>query len=347
MARYKKYQESNVYEAALERINHVFDTFDTIVVMFSGGKDSLATLHLVKEVSESRGIEKVNVVFRDEELIPDVVIDFVNEYRLKPWVNMLYFAVPLWSQKFILGKTEKYIQWDESRRHVRPIPEHAITFDDGKIFDQYSMDDVTATYYKGKIAFVNGIRASESLIRYRSSVNKLNENYINATPQGNKNVKLVKPIYDWMEDDVFKYFYDNEIKYCAIYDYQLWNADSLRVSTPIHQEAAKKFHKLRTNDPVLYEQIIDIFPEMTIQERYWSEFDRQAVKDKFSKSFDTLYDWIIETITEPKERALAFKRFKECFQLNKTDPESYPLSHIATHFINGSYKRTILPVGKK
>jgi hypothetical protein len=84
---------------------------------------------------------------------------------------------------------------------------------------------------------------------------------------------------------------------------------------------------------------------MLIQERYWGEYNRDGIREKMAESFDSLYDWIKETITEPKELKLAFKRFKECFQLNKTDPDAYPLHHIARHFFNGAYKRTILPVG--
>lgn len=50
--------------------------------MFSGGKDSLVALHLTKEVADERNIKKpIDVVFRDEELIPDEVINFVDEYR--------------------------------------------------------------------------------------------------------------------------------------------------------------------------------------------------------------------------------------------------------------------------
>lgn len=343
MARYKKYIDTNVYDAAIERINHVFDTFDTIVVMFSGGKDSLALLHLVKEVSDSRGIEKVNVVFRDEELIPNSVIEFVDKYRQMDWVDMLYFAVPLKSQKFVLGNTESYIQWDPQRKHIRPIPEHAITYDDGKVYDQYSMDALTATFYSGKIAFMTGVRAAESLVRFRASVNKLNENYINAPTQNIGNVKMVKPLYDWEENDIFKYFYDNEIEYCKIYDAQLWNGDQFRVATPIHQEAAKKFHKQRTLDPVLYSQVIDIFPDMLVQERYWGEMDRQSAKEEYSKSMDTIYQYIKENITDPKQKKLAYERFKQVYGLHKNYPEAYPLKHIFSYFEGGGFKRMIMP----
>jgi predicted phosphoadenosine phosphosulfate sulfurtransferase len=343
MARYKKYVDQNVYDAAVDRINHVFDTFDTIVVMFSGGKDSLAVLHMVKEISEQRGINKVNVVFRDEELIPDVVIDFVDKYRQMDWVDMMYFAVPLHSQKFVLGNTEGYIQWDPSRKHIRPIPEHAITYDDGKVYDQYSMDALTASFYKGKIAFITGVRAAESLVRFRASVNKLNENYINAPTQNIGNVKMVKPLYDWEENDIFKYFYEKEIEYCKVYDRQLWNGDQFRVATPIHQEAAKKFNKLRTLDPMLYSQVIDLFPEMLVQERYWKELDRGTAKEEYSKSMDTIFDWIQINITENKQKKLAYKRFKEAYGLNKNYPEAYPLPHIFSYFETGGYKRSLMP----
>jgi predicted phosphoadenosine phosphosulfate sulfurtransferase len=345
----RTYIDTNVLDEATKRINHIFNIFDTIVVMFSGGKDSLAVLHLVKEIAKERGQNKVNVVFRDEELIPNVVIDFVDKYYHMDWVDMKYFAVPLYSQKYILGRTETYVQWDKTRKHVRDIPKYAITTpkNDGRIFTQDTMDDYTASFYTGKIAFINGIRSSESLIRFASCMNKLNENYINETKSKIGNVRFCKPIYDWEENDVFKYFWEQDIEYCNIYDRQMWNGDQFRVATPIHQEAAKKFDKLKTLDPMLYSQIIDIFPEMIIQERYYKEFNRDTVKEEYGKDMQSVLRYIKNYITDPKQKHEAYKMFKKTVVANRNDPHAYPIHHVLTYFVTGAYKRDLLPLKKE
>lgn len=333
--------DCDVYVAAKERIKHVIDIFDTLVVCFSGGKDSLVTLHLVKEVYDELGITKpVNVIFRDEEVIPEDVIAFVQSYREKPWINMLYFACQLESNKYILGKTYEYIQWDKRRKWMREKPPFAITLDEDRIYDQYSMDAEIAARFPGKVALVNGIRAQESIVRFRSCVNKKNENYINAS--SSDKAMMVKPIYDWKEDDIFRYFWEKKIPYCSIYDVQMLNGEALRVATPLHAESAKRFDKIKTRYPLFYQQLVDIFPEMLLQERYYGELDQYAIMRKYPQTIQGIELYIMEQITDSSQRSLALKRLNEVRNwIGKSD--GYTIKGVFKQFITGAYKRTLLP----
>lgn len=350
MARYKKYIDTDVVTEAKKRIHHVYDIFDSVVVAFSGGKDSLAVLHLVHEVAKERGIEKVDVVFRDEELIPQTVIDFVDHYRQLPWVNMKYLTVPLESTKFILGQSHEYVQWDPNREWVRPKPEFGLNnsdigFPDNQIWNQYNTDELMASWFKGKVALVNGIRASESLIRYRASVNKLNENYINAS--GSRKAKLVKPIYDWEENDIFRYFYDQKITYCPIYDAQIWNGSELRVATPLHAEAAKKLDRLSTLDPQLYEGVMTVFPEVAVQARYWKDYDRNGQIEQYGQSYAGVMDWIMDNLADIGQRTKALNELKSIEARAVAAPESYPPDYVLKAMMAGQYKRVIQPMSRK
>jgi predicted phosphoadenosine phosphosulfate sulfurtransferase len=349
----RKYIDSDVYTEAKKRIKHVIEVFDTYWVAFSGGKDSLTVLHLVEEVQKEMRINKpVNVFFRDEELIPDPVIDFVNSIgKQKDRFNLKYFCIPLKSKKFLLGNTTEYIQWDSGREHIREMPDHAIKTN--AIMDQFTSDTYLYNTLgcKGRTAFFTGIRADESLIRLESILTKYHESHICAS--ADKRVNLVKPIYDWKVQDIFKYFYDNKIKYCSIYDMQLWNGEGLRVATPFAAESAKHLHKVKTRYPVFYNQLMQLFPEMELQARYWTQYSANESIEGYPHTFEGLYQWIDDNLEEEDMKKLALENVKDCLKYRNSAIKQgiggpmggYPLYHIWKQVINGQFKRKINPMG--
>lgn len=350
MARYKKFIETDVLTEAKSRLQHVFDHFDTVAVCFSGGKDSLVALRLTWEVAQLRGLDHVNVIFRDEELIPNTVVNFVDEYRRQPWVRMKWYCVPLASEKFVMGKRVSYVQWDRARAWVRPMPEWALKLPAGeyRVLDQYTCDEYMTRDYKGSVALITGVRADESLVRYRSVVNKLNENYICKAAGADSacRSRLVKPIYDWTENDIFKFLGESEIRWCPLYDSQHLVGNNLRVSTPLHSETSKRFNMWKAQDPEFYQRVVDAFPEMLIQDRYWNEYDPAAVRLQYEGlGLEGCRRFIFE-LEDDQQKRVALERLREFLVLQRKNPKAYPTRLLLQALVSGSVKRTIVPLSK-
>jgi len=351
MTRQRLFLDIDCVEAARQRIRHVYDTFDTVCIQFSGGKDSTAVLLLAKEVHEERGLGPVKVIFRDEEMVSPAVIEYVEYIREKPWVDMEWYCLTHGSEVWVLGRRQSVILWSEKRRAegrlVREMPPYAISAASFGISGQTYMpehpDYYTMQGKMGNVAFITGVRANESMVRYRSLVQKLHENYI-VTPYKMKRkmpLKFAKVIYDWQSADVFKFIVEEHgERYCEYYDRAAVTGSNSRVGIPLHATAIRRLGDVVATEPEFYDKLVECFPYIDAQRRYWPVFDTEALVSKYSKmGWDGVKEFIDEYMIgdTKKQRAMSF--VAEYRRKHVRDPKSYTIYSL----INSLFMHSIAP----
>src|SRR5574343_530599 len=85
-------REKNVYEAALERMEYIFDNYENVIVSCSGGKDSTIITYLAVEVAKTKK-RPFDVFFLDQEIEYSSTINFIDIIMKEPYVIPLWFQV--------------------------------------------------------------------------------------------------------------------------------------------------------------------------------------------------------------------------------------------------------------
>jgi predicted phosphoadenosine phosphosulfate sulfurtransferase len=351
MSKYKNHIGKNVYDAAKERMHHIYDIHDSVMVLFSGGKDSQVVLHLAWEVAQERGLKNVNVVYQHDEFVMKSILDLVRNYASMPWVKMHHLVLPKIGVRYVFNKPVQYKQWDYKNREIyMPIPEYAIR-PPADMWENFwgaeEIESFQCGLFEGKVAQVNGIRASESRYRWRASVNKLIENYINYSIS-DKAATLCKPIFDWEEKDVFKYLYDNKLQYCKLYDWQFFAKMGLRTSQPLHPDKIKELKKLRQLDPQFYDRLLAIFPDQEIHDRYSEDRDDEKIINTYcNDGLVGILKYIQDYILDEDLQAMALSRVYQLQQLMESDRNkamnNYPVKYILKYFMRGQFGKLLLP----
>lgn len=359
MARRRMFLDMNCVDAARERIRHVYDTFDTVCIQFSGGKDSTACLYLAKEVHEERGLGPVKVIFRDEEMLSPAVAEYVQQVSEYDWVDMEWYCLPVGQEVWVLGAREYVLLWSPKReaegRLFRPFPDNAIRaehfgIDPGKPIPR-KIDEYTMQGKKGRTAFITGVRANESMIRYRTVTQKLHENYINRPFKLSKSIPLrfAKIIYDWTSDDVLKFISEeHNAPYCAYYDYAAMSGANQRVGIPLHSVASRRLIDVLRTEPEFYDELYRCFPQIEAQRQLWSEFDIEKVIDMYESMSWTGVKYCIEdNILTPGLRKAAMVYSNDFKKKHVKDPYGYPIDHLIRTLLLNEFIGSPSPVGPK
>ena len=360
MTRQRMFLDIDCVEAARQRIRHVYDTFDTVCVQFSGGKDSTAVLYLAKEVHEERGLGPVKVIFRDEEMVSPLVVDYVNKIRNYDWVDLEWYCLPSGSEVWVLGNRTPVVMWGPERRKegrwVREMPEWAINVKHFGLSEdeplKESIDYYTMQGKTGSVAFITGVRANESMVRYRSLVQKLHENYIVSPYRMKKSIplKFAKVIYDWQTDDVFKFISEeHDAEYCEYYDLAALTGSNTRVGIPLHCVAIRRIGDLVATEPEFYDKLAKIWPNIDAQRRWWPEFDIEKYINDYAKDgFNGAKRCIEENFLGEDDKRRAKSYVADFRRKHVIDPFSYPINWLIRNLLmNEINVAAAAPVGPK
>ncbi|WP_333813520.1 phosphoadenosine phosphosulfate reductase [Muricomes intestini] len=274
----KIYQNKNVYDAFMERLEYVFSEFENIYVSFSGGKDSGLLLNLTLKYMKEHGINKKIGLFHQDF---EAQYEKTTRYVTRMFANNIDMIEPFWvclpmGSKTSLSNYELYwYPWDDEKQDiwVRDMPNmpYIINLENNPFgFYKYKMlqEDLYKQFgrwykdYKGggKTIALLGLRADESLHRYSAIVNKRHDYGGKKWITKNfKDVYSASPLYDWATEDVWianaKFGFDYNKLYDLYYKAGL-TIDQMRVASPFNEWATESLNVYRVIEPLTWAKLV-------------------------------------------------------------------------------------------
>lgn len=277
----KKYNlDKTVYQAAIERIQQVFDLFESVCVSLSGGKDSTVLFHLAYDEAQRRG-KVLHVLIIDLEGQYKLTIDHLKDLVQLPGLNVMWVCLPLNLRNGCSVFHPHWCCWEPDLKPywVRPMPDLSCVIRDQDYFPFYRYRMEFEEFIEHfpvwlgdrldtSIAQLVGIRADESTNRYnavkpkpgkpkKSAYQNINWSAVNGR---NPNHASFFPIYDWRFEDIWIYFARTGKPYNKLYDRMYLAGVSfkeMRICQPYGDDQRKGLDVWHQLEPETWTAIVD------------------------------------------------------------------------------------------
>lgn len=327
------YKKKDVYQAAMDRIDYIFNNFERVYLSFSGGKDSGVLLNLcIKYMRENNIKKKMGIQILDNEANYEMSVEFMHRL-LDANIDILdvyWCCMPITLPCTVSAYHIDWQCWgkDDKERWIREMPknDYVVNIDNHK-FDffeenmQYDdfWDGFSEWYSQGKsCANLIGIRTDESLNRFRAIMNaeKTTHGGNMWTKKNNDYTFNCYPIFDWKTDDVWtanaKYDWDYNKLYDVFYKAGV-SVYTMRVASPFMSEAKSSLNLYRVIDPHIWARLCARVQGANFIATYGKQMGYRSIKLPEGHTWKSFVKFLLATL--PEESAVNFKmRFAQAIK---------------------------------
>lgn len=285
--------DTDVLSASRQRIKNLFQNGLPVYLSFSGGKDSLVLAHITTKLIEAGEIDvkQLRVQFIDEEAIFPCVEQIVKDWRARFMLMGARFDWFCLEVKHFnclnqLENDETFICWDRYKQDcwVRDPPSFAVRSYPNfiKTTGRYLKHGPRHSSYQEFLDGVcdgprmTGVRVYESIQRRDAIASQVKITDLSRRA-------TFEPIYDWDDDDVWRYIHENNIvipdAYMHLYQVGV-PKNRLRISQFFSIDTAPALARMAEFYPGLMQRILKREPTAYLVSLYWDSemFRRRTAK---------------------------------------------------------------------
>jgi predicted phosphoadenosine phosphosulfate sulfurtransferase len=289
--------DKNVYQAAIERYETIFNEFDRVCISFSNGKDSGVLLNIAIEVARKLNKLPVHVLYIDMEAQYKHAIDYTYRTFDRPEIVPYWVCLPIHLRNAVSQFQPHWLCWDADKKDawVRDMPVHKSVISDESYFPFFvrgmEFEEFVPQFAKWfsqgkKTCSVVGIRSDESLNRYRTikSETKITYNQKQWTTKlfrddDSSQIYNAYPIYDWHVEDIWTANARFSWDYNRVYDLMYMAGVSLhkqRLCQPYGDDQRQGLYLFKALEPETWAKVVNRVEGANFGNRY-TETDKTTL----------------------------------------------------------------------